>query len=111
MYVYVCMCIYIYREREREILCCCPREAAETLLVRAPAGTEPNGRRKILLLITTTTTTTTTTNHIYDNKGQMGSALMGSLQLFMFVLTEGLLGYPRLHTFIFPKSAKAYLFP
>ena len=42
-------------------------------------------------------------------KGQMGSALMGSLQISCF-LTEGLFGYP-LTYFYLSKSARAYLFP
>ena len=33
----------------------------------------------------------------------MGSALMGSLHLFMFCLTEGPFGFSREPTFIFPK--------
>ena len=43
-------------------------------------------------------------------KGQMGSALTGSLQISWF-LTEGLFGYSRQPTFYLPKSARAYLFP
>ena len=44
---------------------------------------------------------------LFFGKGQLGSALMGSLQIFSF-LTEGLFGYS-CHPL--PKSATAYLFP
>ena len=36
-------------------------------------------------------------------KGRQGSALMGSLRIFMFCCSEGPLGYSRYYTFIFPK--------
>ena len=43
-------------------------------------------------------------------KGQMGSALMGSLQILCF-LTEGLFGYSRLPTLMFPKVPGRAFFP
>ena len=43
-------------------------------------------------------------------KGQMGSALMGSLRISCFS-TEGLLGYSRWPTFIFPKVPGRTFFP
>ena len=43
-------------------------------------------------------------------KGQLGSALMGSLQIAC-LLTEGPFGYSRLTYFYLPRSARAYLFP
>ena len=99
VYIYIYMCIYIYIYIYIYVLLIYLFATQGPEDERSSAGRELSSERVLGALSDWQPVPVSG-----SRKGQMGSALMGSLQMLCF-LTEGLFGYSRWSTFISPEVA------